>query len=264
MRAIPLADQSEGINLLRSKGGASPQGLFDLVNGWVTPKRTINARPGTVAAASFPSGTKGVVGFENKFHTFASNPATVSDDPNVVVHILRRSDGSASALTKVHRAFPFLGRLYVVAEYADGAVRHFWLELPVTWSANKVYAFGQKVLPTTNAGFYYAIEGVSAVAAWQENSVVVVGDFKQPKITNNFKYELTAGTGPSGFPLRTSETEPTWPTTDGATVIERRFVTSITKPPGSGTPTGGGDGGSSALDEYGHSYAGRSLGMGTL
>lgn len=246
MRAVPIHNQSEGINLLRSKGGSSPDALFDLVNGWVTPKRTINARPGSVNEASAP-GTVGGVGFENKIHVFAATPVSVAS-PLIVVNVLRHPTGGAAGLLKVHRAFPFFGRLYVVAEFTDGVVQHYWLEKPDAWAANKQYSHKSLIQPTTATGYFYENLTIDATQAWQAGVEVAVGQFRQPRVANGFKYELTSATGPT--PIRTSNAEPVWPTVDGATVKERRYVTAAAAPPGgtttttTTTSTGGGTGGS--------------------
>lgn len=252
MRAVPIHNQSEGINLLRSKGGSSPDALFDLVNGWVTPKRTINARPGSVNEASAP-GTVGGVGFEDKIHVFAATPVSVSD-PLIVVNVLRHPTGGAAGLLKIHRAFPFFGRLYVVAEFTDGVVQHYWLEKPNAWEASKQYAYKSLIQPPTATGYFYENITLDATPAWQSGIEVTVGEFRQPRVSNGFKYELMSATGPA--PARTSNTEPTWPTVDGATVTERLYVTDGSAPPGGTTTTpppgdGGGGGGGSTGDEYG-------------
>ena len=51
-----------GINRLRTKGGASNDGLYDLLNGYVTLAGTIVSRPGTVEDATLPAGTVGLSG----------------------------------------------------------------------------------------------------------------------------------------------------------------------------------------------------------
>lgn len=246
MRAVPIHNQSEGINLLRSKGGSSPDALFDLVNGWVTPKRTINARPGSVNEASAP-GTVGGVGFENKIHVFAATPVA-NTDPLIVVNVLRHPTGGAAGLLKIHRAFPFFGRLYVVAEFTDGIVQHYWLEKPNAWAATKQFSYKSLIQPTTETGYFYENLTIDATPAWQAVVEVAVGQFKQPRVANGFKYELTAVAGPT--PARTSNTEPAWPTTDGATVKERRYVTVAAVPPGGTTTTTDGGSGGSAGGEY--------------
>lgn len=255
LRVFPLAQQVDGINLMRQKGGASPSALFDLKNGWVTSQRTIKARGGSAKDVTFPAGTKGCVGFESQFHTFSHAATAAPADARVQVHILRHPTGGVAALAKIHRAFAFLGRLYVVAEFADGVVQHYWIESPVAWTASTKYSYGSTVQPPAANGFYYEMVTLDTTAAWQENAEVAAGDMKQPKVANGFKYEVTATTGTA--PIRTSNTEPVWPTTEGATVVERRYITEAQTRPGgpattdtSGVTTGDGGGGG-AGDEYG-------------
>lgn len=250
-RQYPLAKQVDGINLMRSKGGASPESLFDLKNGWVTSKRTIKARPGSVNDVDFPAGTKGVVGFEGDFHTFSHTTPVGVVDPNVVVHVLKHPTGGSASITKIHRAFPFLGRLYVVAEFSDGKVQHYWIENPDAWQATTQYYYGSVVRPTIDVGYYYENLALSAILAWQANTDMAINDYRQPRTANGFRYKVTAATGAA--PYRTGNVEPIWPTAIGGTVTERRYITQPQVPPGSPIagggetpPTGGGAGG-----EYG-------------
>lgn len=251
LKPFPLGQQVDGINLMRQKGGASPKALVDLKNGWVTSQRTIKARPGSAKEVTFPAGTLGVVGFEAKFHVFAHAAVAAPSDPRVVVNILRHPTGGAAALAKVHRAFPFLGRLYVVAEFADGVVQHYWIEAPAAWAASTVYGYGRSVQPVVNNGLYYDMLAVSTIAAWQANVEVALNTERQPTTANGFRYVATAATGAA--PYRTSNAQPVWPTTEGGTVVERRWVTEEQVRPGTGTSTGGGTGGTggSAGGEYG-------------
>ncbi len=69
-RTERLADNLEGINRRRLKGGASKSDLADLLNGYRTPKGTVNSRPGMTFQFAFPSNTKGALGFAEKIHTF--------------------------------------------------------------------------------------------------------------------------------------------------------------------------------------------------
>lgn len=250
LKPFPLGQQVDGINLMRQKGGASPKALFDLKNGWVTSQRTIKARPGSALELTFPAGTVGVIGFENKFHTFSHAATAAPADPRVVVNILKHPTGGVAALSKVHRKFPYLGRLYVVAEFTDGVVQHYWIEAPAAWQASKVYAYAAAVQPVVQTGMYYEMLTKDVTPAWQANTEVTVGAKRQPRTANGFRYTATAVTGTA--PIRTGNTEPAWPTTEGATVVERRFITEAQAPTGTDTTTGGTGGtqGGSAGGEY--------------
>ncbi len=238
MRPFPLAQQTEGINRGRTKGGANPSALYDAKNCRVDKDGNLVARPGTRNVKSFPAGTKGVVGFEGKFHTFSAVPAA-SADPDIVVHVLRHPTGGVAPLLTIHRAFPFLAKLYVSAEFTDNVVQHYWLDVSTAWAASTAKPLGSRVTPVAENGYYYAnLTQDLATPAWTANTEVIVGDFRQPTAAgSNFKFEVTGATGT--VPYRTSNTEPAWPTVDGATVVERRFVTEAQADPGSSTPGAG-------------------------
>jgi hypothetical protein len=246
-RDFTLAKQTDGINRMRTKGGASDTALYDLVNGDVNAKGVIHARKGTRKKLTFGAGTIGAVGHLGKIHTFAPWPVANPNPGSVVVDILRHPTAYV-ALAKIHRAFPVLGRLYVVAEFVDGLVKHYWLDNPATWTANKVLSYGYRVRPITDNGYYYRAVNVSTAKKWTASTIKTVGSVVQPSTPNGFTYTATALTGTA--PIRTSNTEPTWPTTDGATVTERRYMTEPGLLPGDDTPPASTDP-SGKPDDYG-------------
>lgn len=217
-RPFPIGDQSEGINLVRYKGGASPRALFDLVNAWVTPQKVIAARPGCGDPYAAAPGTVGGIEFEDQIHVFAGVPV-VNADPLIVVHVLRHPTGASSLLTAVHQAFTFLGRIYAVAEWDDGTVRHFWLQRQAAWQPSTLYNFGDVVSPSVDNGFIYEIINPLGIDEWAANVETVVTDEVLPTTPNGLKYRATSV---NGTPARTSDTEPVWPTIEGGTVTEYR------------------------------------------
>ena len=257
MRVERIADNLEGINRRRQKGGASKNDLIDLLNGYRTPKGTVTSRPGTTFKFAFPALTKGALGFNGKIHTFSHT--TVSHGiADLVVHTIKHPSGSAAALVKIHRAFPFYGRIYVVAEFNDARVQHYWLEEPDAWVGQSVYAPGASVQPTTPNGFYYDAQPTTRVdLKWAPNTEKEIGDIVQPSTYNGFYYELLTAVGD---PVKTSNIEPNWVLTDVPTlnaVFERRYLSDASLPPGPAipseppaTPPGGG-GPSGGAGNYG-------------
>lgn len=230
-RTVAIGQQVEGINLRRFKGGADPSGLFDLLNAWVTPKGTIKRRPGTRTVVNLGAAgddMRGLFAFDGKFHTFI-HYVTPNPDPQIEVHVLRHPTGGVAALTAIHKVFAFLGRLYVVAEFADGMVRHYYLNTSSAspWQANSPYRSGSRVVPTVQNGFEYEATGQAGGAAvpnaWRPNVETAVGDYVQPTVANGFKYLAILATGTP--PYRTSNHEPVWPTVELNTVLERRYLT---------------------------------------
>jgi hypothetical protein len=399
MRALPLTVVKGGINRQRTKGGAKPDLLYDLVNGFVTDVGTIRSRPGTERIATLNELTRGIVAFEGSLHTFSHRvvptPAGVTlhvlqhpevrdagsqevpitggfvvdittaqtagspfltgagtestglpiggtiattgraddieanavyvgnntsgytpqefifcelrrpvasgavpedafetfefTDASSVLRTFDRADadsgasGSASSdgtynyrqwfwlyplanvlanasnyvltfdggagppppqyfepelipLEKIHFAAPFMGALYVVAEFEGGDIFHYWLQPAGPWEPDKIYSFGAFVTPTVPNGLVYQARRASAPnPQWAPNVPRFdgIGDYEEqsvvePTVYNDYYYVCVqaVGTNPTS-----GETEPTWPTTPGAQVTEEVDDGSQTPPP---------------------------------
>lgn len=133
--------------------------------------------------------------------------------------------GASFALEKIHFAEPFMGALYVAAEFEDGAIFHYWLQAGDTWAASTAYKAGDVVQPTTPNGIVYKAKRYgTAYPAWapsvrrySDADSGYAASVIEPTVYNDFYYTCiaTAGTLP-----RSGTTEPTWPTEEGATVVE--------------------------------------------
>ncbi len=232
---------------LRDKGGASPQTLYDLVNGHVDASGSPTIRPGTVHDVSIPAGTKGLCAFQGKMHVF-STQVIVSPDPRYVVDVLKHPDPTyVGGLFKIHFAKPYLGFLYVVAEFEDNTVRHYWLQSPTIWAANTIYGLDTLVSPSSANGFYYKAATKSSAPAWGPGQSKALGDVIQPTTPNGWEYVVTDVTGTP----TTGDTEPAWPTVEGATVFEG--TDTITIPSADGSTNNGSPSmpGQDTIDRYG-------------
>lgn len=221
---FPLFGLSSGITRLREKGGASPKALYDLVNGYIDQSGSPVSRDGTTVDYTLPTGTKGLCAFEGKLHVFASSALTVTD-PTYVVDVLVYPDPSISAsLVKIHFARPFLGFLYVVAEFSTGLIQHYWLQSPAAWTANTVYGINATVSPTVDNGLIYTAVTAITASVWQSTTAYSVGDEIRPSTDNGYIYQVlsVAGTNPVS-----GSTEPTWPTQPGAEVFEETDTTTV-------------------------------------
>lgn len=251
MRSAPLTVIKDGINRLRTRGGARADSLYDLLNGYLTDEGTAVVRPGARRVETLDSTTKGLTYFNGSRHTFAA--ASVSVPTGYTLHVLAHPEqdpGEAViALKRIHFAEPFLGYLYVVAEFEDDSVWHYWLQGNSTWEADKVYREGDIIFPTVANGIaYQATRSAAPNPVWTPNTPRDIGDIVEPTADNANGYYYTV-VDTSGATPSSGETEPDWPAADGATVTESTDITpdeaDTTETDPSATP------GSDVIDRYG-------------
>lgn len=241
MPSINLTVLRGGIDRQRTKGGARPDSLYDLVNGQLTDAGTVKNRPGTIRRATLDSTTRGLMSFNGELHTFSHDIVAVP--AGYVLHVLSHPDslpGDVKTLSKIHFASPFLGYPYVVAEFSDGAVYHYWLRSSGSWAANTPYSTGDVVEPTVANGIGYQATRIGApYPSWAPNVPRAIGDFVEPTVYNDFYFEAvdTIGATP-----RSGSVEPNWPVNAGEQVIEdvnglTDSTATTTAPPTASIPT---------------------------
>lgn len=235
MAQINLSALQQGIQRMRDKGSADPRSLYDLVNGYVALDGSIRSRPGTSQVETLPAGTHGLVSHKDELVVFAIAPKTMPAGFRCEVTV--SPDDPTTDIERVWFARAFLGYIYAVIEFTDGKVYHYFLQDADAWEANKVYAEGATVSPTTPNGLVYKAKTMDVPRdAWAAGLSRNVSDEIVPTTANGFYYECvsTGGTNP-----RSGQVEPTWPTTEDATVKE--FADNeATNPPPPGGSTGGG------------------------
>lgn len=216
MRAYPLGNLRYGINRLNVKGAVNGQQLYDLVNGFITADGTIGPREGTIRKQTLSSSTVGLSAMNGVFNVFATS--LVSVPSGYKCNVLLDPNDNTQALKKIWFAKPFMGFLYVAAEFNNGDVWHYWLQNNGSWAANTVYFTGAIVEPPTPNGFgYLAVRDTAPNSTWQANMAVTLNMLIEPTTYNGFMYKATAVAGSSPH---TSNVEPSWPATENATVQE--------------------------------------------
>lgn len=137
-------------------------------------------------------------------------------DPTYVTHVLKHPDNLA--LKKIHFASPYLGALYVVAEYVNDDVYHFWLQAAEDWAADTEYSANQFAQPTTPNGLVYKATRLGDPnPSWAPNVPREVADLIEPTTYNEYYYEVVETNGDSP---RSAGIEPIWPTNTGETIVE--------------------------------------------
>ncbi|PJK07985.1 hypothetical protein CO610_07420 [Lysobacteraceae bacterium NML95-0200] len=249
MVAVALTSGRIGINRMRVKGGANPESLYDAVNCYVTASGSVRPRPGTVTDATLPPGTIGLMTYRGKLHVFSDQH--MDNLPLGYSMSVLTQPNKEAKLKRLHFAEPFLGFPYVVAEWDDGVIAHYWLEGEggelEYWQPSKVYRLGQVVHPTTPTGYVYRATRLGEPGrVWAPGMDVQQGDVVEPTAANGYKYEAVEV---YGNPARTGSQEPAWATDTDAVTIEEADAaaasTSNHSSPATGVPpryAGGGGG----------------------
>jgi hypothetical protein len=230
MRTAPLTVIKAGIARLRTRGGARADTLYDLLNGYVTQQGTVVGREGTLRPAVLPATTKGLTAFADELHTF-SHQVEVDMPTGYISHVITHPTDSTQLLEKIHFAEPYLGALYVVAEFANGEVFHFWLASSGEWEADTIYRAGDVVTASVDTGLLYKATRASAAnPAWAARVQRALTDVVEPTVYNDYYYTVVEVEGDAP---RSGSFEPTWPTEPGARVTEDETETA----PAEVTPT---------------------------
>lgn len=156
---------------------------------------------------------------------------------DILLHPLEPS----AELTDIHFAKPFLGALYVVAEFDTGEIFDYWLQSADEWDSITEYSANEFAVPSTVNGFVYrATRYGSAYPAWSPGVLRTVGNGSsvepsriEPTVYNEYYYEAvdTDGDNP-----RSGSIEPTWPTNDGEEIIENTDGTTPATPNAANPP----------------------------
>ena len=189
-RTIHLTGLKQGIQRVREKGGADPDTLYDLEDGYVGIDGAIEQRPGTGLAYDLPAGTLGLAAHDGDLVVFSTSPKACPAGTRceVITHPFFPSQG----LTYIWYAAPFLGYLYVVGEFENGDIYHYWLQAANEWEASTKYDEGQIIVPSTANGLGYKAHRVlPKYPTWVPGMEVTLGDKIEPTVANGYYYEAT-------------------------------------------------------------------------
>ena len=253
MATITLSAVKAGITRLRTKGGASEDSLYDLANGYVTAARTIVPRPGSALHTALPEGTIGLALFNGVFQVF-SDHGIVGMPSNFNLNVLSHPNpdpDNPQTLVRIWKAEPFMGGMYVVAEWSDnepGDAYHYWVQTVSagTWKPETIHMLYDKVSPTISNGLAYEAHRLNpADPVWEPGVERALGDVREPSTFNGYRYVVVEAIG---TPPRSGSSEPSWIAREGALVIEESDVAAPPPPqtPPPSTPPGYGNPGGSS------------------
>jgi hypothetical protein len=199
VRPYPLTVLKGGINRLRVKGGASADNLYDLQNAWITNAGAIGPREGTIRTATLDSSTVGLAAANGQYNIFSSAFSTASLPTNFVLNVLSDPTNRSSPPETIWFAKPFMGFLYVVAQFQSGDIWHYWLQNNGTWTSSTPYTTATLILPPTPNGIaYQGVRDFPVKPLWAPNTLEALGNFVEPNTPTGFAYEVVAISGTGG------------------------------------------------------------------
>lgn len=225
MRAYPLSNLKAGIARGRIKGGANQYALYDLLNGYVNEAGVPVNRDGTLIDAVLPAGTVGMMSLLDKKVVFAITTIDLTGTGYDLIVLKHPTDGSI-ALKKIHYAQTFMRAPYIIAEFVEGTVQHYWLQAGETWVSSAVVLAGRQVVPSIENGYVYtAVRTFATQPAWTPLTAKTVGAIVEPSTPNGYYAEVISV---SGATPTTGATEPEWPAEEDAIVVEYSSGTPLT------------------------------------
>ena len=183
---------SSGLDRRKSRDTAGADALYELKNAHVTAGHEIRKRDCAAVYANIENGSIGLFSALGGLHAFVDDVAITHGDPLITAQFVPHPTNAMRTLARIHYCDAFQGYLYVVAEYDNGDVYHHYLDAGSTSATPK-----------------FASPAWAATTAYATTSP----NYVTPTAPNGFRYECTTG-GTSGG------SEPTWPTTIGATVAD--------------------------------------------
>jgi hypothetical protein len=218
VRAYPITVLGGGINRLRVKGGAAANQLYDLQNAYITNAGSVGPREGTIRAATLDGSTVGLAAANGTFNIFSSQFSTASLPANYVLNVLSDPNNTSASPVTIWYAKPFMGFLYVVAQFSDNSIFHYWLQNDGTWTSSTDYTSASIVLPPVANGLaYQGLRDFPPQPLWTPDTVITSASYIEPNTPTGFCYQAIAV---AGNPVHTGQVEPVWPTVAGATIQE--------------------------------------------
>ena len=219
MRAYPLTVMNGGINRLRVKGGASAKQLYDLQNAYITNAGSIDPREGTILTASLSTtNTVGLMANDGQFNIFSSQFSSAGLPPGYVLTVLSDPNNTSASPVKIWFAKPFMGFPYVVAQFNNGDIWHYWLQNNGTWTSTTDYTSASIVLPIVLNGLaYQGVRDFPSQPLWTAETTITSASYVEPNTPTGFAYQAVAV---AGNPVHTGAVEPVWPAVAGGIVQE--------------------------------------------
>ncbi len=115
-----------GIDLRKGPSVSDANRLREMTNAEVTLGLAAQKRPGLVKVTTLAPGTRGLFAADGQWHTFYGHGTVIHADSRFKAHKVAHPGGERP-IAEVHFAQQVNGRFYTAVSYADGTLKHHWL-----------------------------------------------------------------------------------------------------------------------------------------
>lgn len=126
MGTIWVKEFSGGLDARRLLEAAEQNILIRARNGHINRGGEFEQRKAFVPEYELPAGTVGLARTTESLYVFGHGPAPAGVPAGVTYQRLQHPETTGTALARITSAEIFKGKLYVAAEFADGAIYHFY------------------------------------------------------------------------------------------------------------------------------------------
>lgn len=127
MAYFVIEDFKAGLDARRMAVSSVPGSLLQLTNAHITRGGEIEKRPAFVTECDLPANTYGLAAVGTNMYIFGSIPTpTLSADAPANLTYQKLDHPSGLAMTAVLHVAGFSGLPYVIAQYSDGSIWHFY------------------------------------------------------------------------------------------------------------------------------------------
>lgn len=175
MPHIAINDFRLGVDRRRRRVGGTPGSLWSLTNCHITRGGDIERRKALVSAFELPEGTFGLAEVSGQLFVFGGLSTPAGMPAGITYQRLRHKDSGAIQVSKILDVQAFDGALYVIAEFTDGAIFHYYDGVRVeSWDGISAEVSNNEAVAAALALKLDLADGVSASAVGTE--VIVTGD----------------------------------------------------------------------------------------
>ena len=127
-----------------------------------------------------------------------ANLTSISVPAGYTLNVLSDPTDPGDGIAKIWFAKPFMGFPYVVAQFDNGNIWHYWLQNNGSWTSSTDYTSASIVTPDIPNGLaYQGVRDFPSQPLWTAETVITSGSYVEPNTPTGFAYQAVSVFPPS-------------------------------------------------------------------